>query len=261
MDTRDMSSGPIKAGRRGATLGGVRRRRRRLHSTRSRLACAHAPNAATPLGQGIGAVKEVLFRASEWPVGIALSAATRFVIRSATLRFEPSFSRSPAIFVHWHAHLPLLLGLCGQARHWAMVSGAPYMAPVARMSTLLGLRLARGATGAGGKDALKVLEAALLRGEAVELAVDGPTGPAFRVKAGCVDLALRTGAPIVALAYRVDHFVITPRRWDRQVLPAPFSTIDVLAREVPRDTGDSRDTLRDKVQATLDALRAEAGNA
>jgi lysophospholipid acyltransferase (LPLAT)-like uncharacterized protein len=194
-------------------------------------------------------------------VGLGLWATTRLVLSSTRLRVDPLFERRAAIFVHWHAHLPVLLALCGQARHWAMVSRAPYMAPIARMSTLLGLRLARGASGAGGKDALSLLEAALGRGESVELAVDGPSGPLFQAKPGCVDLALRTEAPLIALAYRASRFVITPGRWDRQVLPVPGATLDVLAREVVRHEGDTRTSLLARVQETLDALRTEAGNA
>lgn len=205
-------------------------------------------------------VPDLIWRASEWPLGLTLAAATRIVLRSATLSVDPWLQRSPAIFVHWHADLPVLLGVCGEARHWAMVSGAPYMAPVARMSALLGLRLARGASGERGQEALRLLESALLRGESVELAVDGPSGPPFRAKPGCAELALRTKAPIVALVVRAERFLITPGRWDRQVLPAPFSRIEVLAREVPAKRDDGRESLLERVQATLDSLRELARN-
>jgi lysophospholipid acyltransferase (LPLAT)-like uncharacterized protein len=206
-------------------------------------------------------VSPLVWRVAEWPLGVTLAAATHAVLRTSTVHIEPLFARRPSIVVHWHAHLPVLLGLCGEARHWIMMSGSPYMAPIARMSTLLGLRLARGASGSGGQEALRILEAALARGESVELAVDGPAGPAFRARPGCVELAFRTGAPIVAVAYRASSFVITPGRWDRQVLPTPFATIDVLAREVPRLEGDTRETLLARVQASLDALRLDVGNA
>lgn len=211
--------------------------------------------------RGLDVAADMLWRVSEWPLGLTLAAATRFVMRTSSVRVDVLLRTSPAIFIHWHADLPLLLGVCGHARHWAMVSGAPYMAPVARMSKLLGLRLARGASGERGREALALLEAALRRGESVELAVDGPSGPAFRAKPGCTELALRTGAPLVALAVRSSRFVITPGRWDRQVLPAPFSSIEVLAREVPVSANDTRDSLLERVQATLDVLRSAVHDA
>jgi lysophospholipid acyltransferase (LPLAT)-like uncharacterized protein len=203
----------------------------------------------------------LLWRALEWPLGLTLWAVTRGLLATTHLRVDPLLARAPAVFVHWHAHLPVLLAVFGREGRWAMVSGAPYMAPIARMSQLLGLQLARGASGEGGRGALRLLEAALGRGASVELAVDGPAGPVFLAKPGCVDLALATGAPLVAVAYRASRFVITPGRWDRQVLPWPFSTIEVLAREVPRVDGEPREALLARVQATLEALRAEAGNA
>jgi lysophospholipid acyltransferase (LPLAT)-like uncharacterized protein len=54
--------------------------------------------------------------------------------------------------------------------------------------------------------------------------------------------------------------VITPGRWDRQVLPVPFSTIEVFAREVPRAAHDTRDTLLARVQETLETLLVEVGS-
>ncbi len=138
-----------------------------------------------------------------------------------------------------------------------MVSAAPYMAPIARMSRLLGLQLARGASGSHGREALNLLDLALSRGESVELAVDGPAGPVFRAKPGCVDLALRSGAPIIAVAYRASRALETPGRWDHQVFPLPFSSIEVVAREVPRSATETREELLGRVQATLDELRAE----
>jgi len=206
-------------------------------------------------------VTPLVWRLAEWPLGGALAATTHAVLLTSELRVDPLLARTPAIVVHWHAHLPVMLAVCGEAGHWIMMSGSPYMAPIARMSRLLGLRLVRGASGAGGQEALRVLEAALVRGESVELAVDGPHGPPFRARPGCVELALRTGAPIVATAVRASRFVITPGRWDRQVLPAPFATIDVIAREVPRFEGDTRETMLARVQASLDELRSVVGNA
>jgi len=215
----------------------------------------------TAMASGGGLVTPLVWRLAEWPIGASLAAATRTVLQSSSLRVDPLFVRSPAIIVHWHAHLPVMLGLCGRERHSIMISGAPYMAPIARMAKLLGLRVVRGASGEGGQAALRLLEDALVRGESVELAVDGPAGPAFRARPGCVELAFRTGAPIIAVAYRASRFVITPGRWDRQVLPAPFGTIELVAREVPRHEGDTREALLARVQSTLEALRVEVGNA
>ena len=107
-----------------------------------------------------------------------------------------------AIYVSWHRHSVVLSPHYGRYRRWLMTSPAPYLGALRRLATWFGLRLALGTSGDGGAAALDALAAALLRGEAVALAVDGPGGPPFRVKRGCVLLAERTGAPIVPIAYR-----------------------------------------------------------
>ena len=93
----------------------------------------------------------------------------------------------------------------------------------------------------------------------MELAVDGPAGPPFVAKPGCVDLALATGAPIVALGYRCPVAVVTPGRWDDQLMVLPFAEVTVVARPVPVREGDTRETLLARVQSALEELRVARG--
>jgi len=92
----------------------------------------------------------------------------------------------------------------------------------------------------------------------VELAVDGPAGPLYQARRGCAELALATGAPLVALAYDSPLAFTTPLRWDRQRLVLPFARVEVAARLVPRHADDTVEALLARVQATLDALEREA---
>ncbi|MEW5742247.1 MAG: DUF374 domain-containing protein [Myxococcota bacterium] len=174
---------------------------------------------------------------------------------TSRVRVQGPFGEGPAIYAHWHQHLPLLLPLCGRLRCWLLMSTAPRMAPIARWTRLLGLRLVRGASGEGGRAALPALADALSRGESVELAVDGPQGPAFQAKPGCVELALETGAPLIALAYSSRTARSTPGRWDQQLLVRPFSEVTVLAVLVPRTPEDTREELLARVQQILTSLR------
>ena len=204
---------------------------------------------------------KLLWRALEWPVGLLFWAWSLCAMRTARLRVTGPFGEGPAIYVHWHQHLPLLMPLCGSLRRrgagpcWIMMSAAPRMAPIARWAKLVGLRIEHGATGENGRAALDRLADAIRRGESVELAVDGPAGPAFRVKPGCVDLALATGAPLVALAYFSSAAFRTPGRWDAQLMLPPFASVDVVACTVPRHDADTRETLLARVQETLEQLR------
>jgi lysophospholipid acyltransferase (LPLAT)-like uncharacterized protein len=199
-----------------------------------------------------------LWRAAEWPVGLALWAATRLVLATARVRFQDPAEGRPAIYVHWHRYLPLAMPLCGARGGCILMSASPRMAPIARWARLVGLGLVRGASGENGRDALPRLAARLASGEGVELAVDGPAGPLYQARRGCAELALATGAPLVALAYDSPLAFTTPLRWDRQRLVLPFARVEVAARLVPRHADDTAEALLARVQATLDALEREA---
>jgi lysophospholipid acyltransferase (LPLAT)-like uncharacterized protein len=138
-----------------------------------------------------------------------------------------------------------------------MMSGAPRMAPIARWARLVGLRLVRGATGEGGQAALQRLVEIARAGASVEMAVDGPSGPAFQAKPGCVDLALASGLPLIAIGYRSPKAFVTPGRWDEQLQVPPFAEIEVVAVPIPRGEGDTRESLLKRVQQALADLRIE----
>lgn len=61
----------------------------------------------------------------------------------------------------------------------------------------------------------------------VILAVDGPAGPAFHAKRGCVDLAQLTGAPIIPMCYRCTKGVPSRARWDWSLVARPFDRIEI----------------------------------
>ena len=74
------------------------------------------------------------------------------------------------------------------------------------------------------KIALRQMSQALGRGRDVVIAVDGPHGPAGRVRPGAVWLARLTGCPIVPAAFAARPAIRAPR-WDRQVVPLPGARI------------------------------------
>ena len=80
---------------------------------------------------------------------------------------------------------------------------------------------------------------------------DGPDGPSHRPKDGVLFIARKSGAPIVpAAAYTATAFRVP--RWDKYVIPFPFSRITVVAGEpfvVPArgSLDDARAGLRDRL--------------
>jgi lysophospholipid acyltransferase (LPLAT)-like uncharacterized protein len=162
------------------------------------------------------------------PLGTALTWISRAVVHSADIHeLHAAPIPTPAIFVNWHRHLPLLTVHHGRRGRWILMSQAPRMAPIAEWATQSGLRLVRGTSGEGGRDALEPLEALLRKGESIVLAVDGPRGPAFQVRPGCVELSRKTGVPIVPVGYEVFPKTTVPFRWDRMSLVLPFSRVRI----------------------------------
>ncbi len=165
----------------------------------------------------------------------------------------------PAVYVNWHRHLPFTIVAHGQRRRWMMMLGAPYMAPIAAWCQLMGLRLVRGATGSGGREALAALELVMAQGESVTLAVDGPAGPPFRVKPGCVHLARAVGVPIIPVAYRSKRQRAVTGRWDRLLLVGLFDEITIeFGSPIDVRGNTSIDVVIEDVSAGLRALDPES---
>ena len=160
---------------------------------------------------------------------IAAYFASWYWLPHATSRVtvEGAPPAGPAVFAHWHRDLPFLLGHNGERRRWYLMSPAPYMEPVKRASEYLGLRMVMGTSGAGGQAALVGLKAALDGGESVVFAVDGPAGPPFQAKRGCVDLARAAGVPIMPMTCTSRRGRENAARWDRMRRPALFDDIVV----------------------------------
>lgn len=123
------------------------------------------------------------------------------------------------------------------------MSSAPYMEPIARWCTWLGLTVVRGAPGGRSRESLETLAERLRQGDSVFLAVDGPAGPAFQVKPGCVDLARTASVPIIPVAYRSRKGKVNQKRWDQLHTVRAFDHIDVRYGEPIFVTNSESDTV------------------
>jgi len=194
-----------------------------------------------------------------WPVGLAFKLHSVAILRTSRVSIAGpgAAHRGPAIYVNWHRYLPFLVMHHGQHRRWLMVSPAPYMDTIARYGRWAGLRVVRGASGDQGRAALEELLRQLQLGESVFLAVDGPAGPAFKVKRGCVDLARAAQAPVIPVAYTSRRGRHNPKRWDRWLMIKPFDTIAVTYGEpVFIDAAEAPAGSTARVEAALRALPA-----
>jgi lysophospholipid acyltransferase (LPLAT)-like uncharacterized protein len=144
--------------------------------------------------------------------------------------------RGNVLLCTWHSRL---LGLCYSHRHrniGIMVSKSYDGEWISRIVIKLGYRTYRGSASRNGVPALVKMLRNKDSGD-LALTVDGPRGPAEKVKLGAIALASRSGLPIVPISYAASS-AWRLNSWDHFIMPRPFSKITVRygqAIEIPRD--------------------------
>lgn len=161
---------------------------------------------------------------------------------------------APAVYVFWHRAL-LPIAYVARGRGFGVLVSQHFDGElIARTAQRLGYRLFRGSSTRGGRDALQEMTTALEQGQPLALTVDGPRGPRFRAKAGAVQLARATGAPIYAL-HASPRNCWTVRSWDQFQIPKPYSRVRGVwagPMYVPRDA--SPEVLEQKRREMEDLL-------
>jgi lysophospholipid acyltransferase (LPLAT)-like uncharacterized protein len=139
---------------------------------------------------------------------------------------RPLATEGPTLFALWHARLlPLIYAHRGQGVV-VLISRHRDGELVARVVRHLGYAPARGSSTRGGEEGLREMLAGARRGVSLAVTVDGPRGPAERVKPGVAYMASRTGlavTPVAACAASLRRL----RSWDRFVVPLPFARVVV----------------------------------
>lgn len=134
-----------------------------------------------------------------------------------------------AIFAIWHENLLpffLVLHRIEQEQIW-MNHPLWYMKPIHVLLRHLGIKeLALGSTGYDGQAAADYLADRLLKtGASSMMAVDGPAGPPYQLRKGCLHLALKTGLPIIPIRFKVSELHRLEFTWDRKVWPKYRSSL------------------------------------
>lgn len=136
----------------------------------------------------------------------------------------------------WHQNL--FQGILAQTgkRYVVIVSKSKDAEPVAYTCSNLGHEVARGSSRAkdgrdkGGRAAMEEMTSLLIEGLPGAVTVDGPKGPAKKVKPGIIKMAQKAEIPIVPYApYGRRYWEFNS--WDHFRLPKPFTTIDVYYGE------------------------------
>lgn len=167
-----------------------------------------------------------------------LLASYRFKISFEDAQDAPFFfdkmmnQKAPIIYAFFHQCEFSLISYFTQKKIMAMVSKSKDGSILAGALDYLGYRAARGSSKKGGLEALQVCAKYIKHGGSVCLAVDGPHGPAQKVKHGVITLSTQTGIPILPISAVTRHHHTFERSWDHAQLPYPFSTVHILIGKI-----------------------------
>jgi lysophospholipid acyltransferase (LPLAT)-like uncharacterized protein len=143
----------------------------------------------------------------------------------ARARAERIHPRGSFCLAVWHEHLfAAVLAHKGQ-RFAPLASHSSDGELVTFVMNRLGYRTVRGSSSRGGPEARVALMDAIAEGWFTAITVDGPRGPRRIVKGGVVDVARKTGAPVLPVVVLGDRQWVLTRSWDQFKIPKPFARV------------------------------------
>ncbi|HNR52081.1 MAG: hypothetical protein BWZ01_02467 [Deltaproteobacteria bacterium ADurb.BinA179] len=148
-------------------------------------------------------------------------------------------SGGAAIICCWHQQFFSAIRHFRTYRHYRpslMISRSFDGEIIAGVASRTGWDVVRGSSSRGGRDALTEMVEKLRQKKVAAHIVDGPRGPAGKVKAGIIRLAQLGGAVIAPFYARADRAWFF-NSWDRFMIPKPFARVTLRFGdlfEVPR---------------------------
>lgn len=135
----------------------------------------------------------------------------------------------------------------------------------ARIARKLGYTPVRGSSSKGGGKALSAMIDFLKTGQKKRLCgtpVDGPRGPARKMKRGMLVLAKETGSWFIPMACSGNRVITFPKAWDKTIIPKPFSKVVIDFEEpvfIPGEVSEeefeaTRSDLEDRLNRLTDKV-------
>lgn len=180
-------------------------------------------------------------------------------ILGRTIRWEKRYDFDldrGKIYAIWHGNA-LGIALFGMDRGiYTLVSRSRDGDIAAYLLESLGYRVIRGSTEEGrtekgGRSGIIKLVKVIKEGGNVAITVDGPKGPAFKVKEGVIFLAQKTSA-VVLPAFAEFNRCIKLNSWDSLIIPLPFTKGRVLVGKPIKV--ESKDSTAQKVMELEEEL-------
>jgi len=172
-------------------------------------------------------------------------------------------SGAQVILAFWHGRLLMVTQVYPRKGLTALISLSKDGELIARTMGRLGVRSVRGSTSRGSLGGVKGLLKAARHGRDLVITPDGPRGPGMSAQAGIIQIASRTGLPIIPLSFNVDRKRVF-NSWDSFLLPKLFARGVFVAAEpqyVAQGAGDDEmEEARVRLESTLRELTERADN-
>lgn len=130
--------------------------------------------------------------------------------------------KRPLIFTFWHGRLLMMAFSWPGRPATVLVSRHADGEVISRLLRCFGIRSVRGSTSRGAHAGLRAMLRAYQDGSHLATGPDGPRGPRERAQLGVIELARRTGAPVVPIGFGASRGWFLPT-WDRFFIPCPFA--------------------------------------
>jgi len=164
------------------------------------------------------------------------------------------------VYAFWHARLLMMLRISMRNWHgYMLISEHRDGGFIADTLHLCRTDTVRGSTTRGGARAmLTMLRAVKRENRHLGITPDGPKGPREVVQKGTIQLAQKSGLPVLPVCWATSR-QWRINSWDHFYIPKPFSRgVFVMGEPIPVLPGDDLDEALQRVQQAMDATQHQA---
>ncbi len=165
------------------------------------------------------------------------------------------------IYAFWHQKIFFpTVSLTKVEKKLVMTSPSKDGEVMAAVLEKYGYEIVRGSSSKESVKSLVTMIRKMREGYSVGFAVDGPRGPAFKIKPGIVYMAKKTGKKIVPVGGVFKKKHVFEKAWDKFQFPYPFTKGAVVMGEpieVPKDANDEE--YMELINKKIDAASERAG--
>jgi lysophospholipid acyltransferase (LPLAT)-like uncharacterized protein len=173
-----------------------------------------------------GKIKTLLVKKLSWLLIEAIVFSSRVTVSGREHIADLQGKNLPLIFIFWHRHILFVIHQFKNSGARPLISLSSDGALVAAVAEEFGMEPIRGSSSKGGARAFLTMVRSVQKENArVLITADGPKGPARQIKAGTVQLALKTRAYVIPISWRGSRVKILEKSWDRFLVPLPFGRI------------------------------------